>query len=632
VWPGGPDGTRHIVNAEDPGGPGRTIESRAGRTDEDGVAVRTVASGRPLIIHVTAPGFAAREASAFPAREGDLPGRCEVLLDPAGGLTGRVVDAGGGSAAGSSVIVARADRAVQLADPDGRYVPDSFSKPLRTTASADGRFELKGLVPGGAYVAAAATVAGDRSAPVFFIAAAAGVELELPLPLRGSLRVRITGPDGRPAPGSVLRLHEMSLEWDSCSADGSGWVLWDGLPPGRHQLECRSFGLVAVAETVEVAPGEVRELEIRLPRGHAISGVIRDQAGRPVPGARVFAQVPWSTWVGNAPLGDPPRGEAMDGRLSSGLGTSGEDGTFRLEGLAAAVHDLVVEREGHAALLTHGWLPPRDRVDLVLPQTGSARFEVRIATGGSPSGSASVVVVDPIPESGHSLAIVAERWPKDCAVQDGAVVVEGLRPGRQRMVLRFPGYADRAAEVVVEPGAMVDAGRLVLEGGVEVAGRVEDASGRPIPGALLAAISAIDEERGMGACDPEGRFTARELAPGVDRLRVRAEGYLSATVDVPAERWPGGLVVRLERQAMLRVVLRGADGIARTSASVRVRGAGASIDGGEEAMALTDYRGTCDFPLRSGTWIVAAPRWSNEDREVRLEAGGTTTVTLRAHR
>ena len=99
----------------------------------------------------------------------------------------------------------------------------------------------------------------------------------------------------------------------------------------------------AIAGPFASGPGQMHAgVVVRLTKGATVSGVVRDEQGRPVAGARV--------WL-DALLGDTDAGRArVVERLRSGelQGRTGADGSFRIEEVPAG-YDLALQA-AHATL------------------------------------------------------------------------------------------------------------------------------------------------------------------------------------------------------------------------------------------------------------------------------------------
>ncbi len=111
-----------------------------------------------------------------------------------------------------------------------------------------------------------------------------------------------------------------------CEVHASGWA--------------RSFSAPLSLPALDRAPGEVREVEVTLSRGSALTGVVRDARGRPIAGATV------TTW----PAGTVPQSPVLRAlqrsrrtRATRAATTTDAAGRFTLQRLSYARYQLQVE-------------------------------------------------------------------------------------------------------------------------------------------------------------------------------------------------------------------------------------------------------------------------------------------------
>ena len=76
-----------------------------------------------------------------------------------------------------------------------------------------------------------------------------------------SVTLQVTdGETGEPLPGAIIRLDGVVR----AVSDTTGYVLLDGLEPGRHQLDVAMLGRRTVSPEIEVVSGQVLNLEVVL--------------------------------------------------------------------------------------------------------------------------------------------------------------------------------------------------------------------------------------------------------------------------------------------------------------------------------------------------------------------------------
>ncbi len=227
---------------------------------------------------------------------GDRGGDIELM--PVGEVRGRVSDQDGRPMAGATVTIE------QFWKPNGmgfsqpiELVPETVA-PYQTATAADGSFALQG-VPLGSSVQAKITVPGRGPTRISWNTAQPGlVTLDRRLGLikgrlkpmdgrgyMGSMRVfvRYDRPRGKPAPGAVSLVYN-----DGVNAGKDGSFQFDGLPPGRYQVDASSQNgapfIPKAVGGVEVAPNGVAMVEVPLERLIALTGrVIDAETGKGVP-------------------------------------------------------------------------------------------------------------------------------------------------------------------------------------------------------------------------------------------------------------------------------------------------------------------------------------------------------------
>ncbi|HTR55992.1 MAG TPA: carboxypeptidase-like regulatory domain-containing protein, partial [Kofleriaceae bacterium] len=247
-----------------------------------------------------------------------------------------------------------------------------------------------------------------------------------------------------------------------------------GIAPGRYRVRVTGSGLLAAE--VRFVPVPSDEARIVVARQIAIDGSVTD-GGKPVANANVGV-----------------RGEAIGGTLE--LKTDSR-GAF------------------HAASL------PEGRYQVYAWQGANAARTIRVARlGAGPFApvelrlEAGAIVVGRVIDRGEGTPLVAavelrpsgdDQAPRFArTLDDGAFRIEGVPNGRWIADAFAPGFISPGG-VELEAGKGVPELALVRGGAIE--GRVLDASGNPVEGAAVRAIS-------QGA-------TASELSADVDRDRLR---------------------------------------------------------------------------------------------------------------
>jgi hypothetical protein len=387
----------------------------------------------------------------------------------------------------------------------------------KSVAQSDGRgrFRLTGLPPGPVYVSASArgygrvdlrAQGGEEDLAVFL------------LPGGGALSGVVLSPQGEPLSGaSVVALvsgGESLMRWNwgrGTETDSKGRFEIPGLESAPYRLLAyHPETAFQILPEIRVEDGEVSAGEIRLPRGHRISGRIVDPDGEPLEGEIHI--------------------EALDGDLAPYYLSdrthrrSDSRGDFELENLPPGEYSVVAQAMGY----------PAEQVTVVLEGEGGADLGPIVFEDGL--GIAGVVV-DPAGEPVAGAQVTASRTPEPMEEMlgqetesanaetspDGSFRLRGLDEGSFRLFAGAPGY--RGDEpLTVEAGAADVV--LVLQRAGAIAGTVVGADGKPIVGYHVLAESG---ERRFGRARDfhsafDGRFQIDQLAPGEYAITVMAEG------------------------------------------------------------------------------------------------------------
>lgn len=258
------------------------------------------------------------------------------------------------------------------------------------------------------------------------------------------------------------------------------YAVWADGPPGTGLAE----GIAAGSEGVEVRVGE----------GLKPAGLVRDEDGAPVRGARVTA----------LHKGHSRYFEVL----------TDEEGRFRFGVLPPAEYSLVFSKEG------------------LLPEYRAAGedfdFEPEVMMF-RPQRLAGRVVRGPAPVSGARVRAEGRHRELE-AVTDaqGRFAFEGLYPGSYSLAASHQGE-DAVAEARLEPQEAPPEVELALGGGVRVRGTVRDSQGRPVPEAEVSFWMGT-QRPGAGwssvKTGPDGTYLLGPVAPGRHRLKAEAPRFL----------------------------------------------------------------------------------------------------------
>ncbi len=519
-----------------------TFYSRAGRgawvepsfgAGEDGTfAIPGVAPGI-LRLEVSAPGHGAVRVSLDVNADTD-PEPLVVSLPAAARLRGVVLDSAGRPVAGARVTVS---------------IPEADD--FRSAATAEnGTWRFNDLPPGSATVVA--LLPGNPPSTITRkVTLRAGREESLELaPARE--RVVVSG---------TMRIGHRPLRGFLAATSGNETVEGRAGDDGAFELELPAPGkwsIVALgmdpqaprrnwsAEFVlDIPPGRARvERDLVFPSG-AFHGRVVDATGAPLASVKVHA---WA--LDRVPT------------LPGGPATTGEDGTWRIEGIAAGRWKLLFVKQGFAFHVA-GPVRARDegdvRVDAVLEPAEPLRVRV-VGPSGEPVPGARLFLLDPDPDA---LPVPTDAIPTDEA---GEVRLDLFPPGSWSFACWHSrrGFALLDVVLPLPPDRSLEV--LRYEETVPVDLRVRDRSGAPVPRAALAGLapdhgppldsvlaalvgSAGRAVGGLAGDDgrmtvpplPPGRWIATVRCPGVEepvsvRFRVAGTERIEVDVTCPAEK------------------------------------------------------------------------------------------------
>jgi Carboxypeptidase regulatory-like domain/PDZ domain len=487
-----------------------------------------------------------------------LNGEVRLVLEKAGAISGRVVDARGFPIAGATLEVVGTDaRGGPIADDPrkSQFRDAQFDAVLPGPVALIPRGEL-GVLPG----------------PV------------PPIP-RASERVLGFSPPGAPsvAPPWVTK--------------NDGTFDLSPVTPGRVRVLVRHPEFVeALSDAVNLAPGgRIDDLVIVLRKGGELEGRVVDTDGRPVAGARLeivatrgsfsrttrtatdgtfaFSSVPDactvdvyrdedalhpSTRVSATVPEDgkrdlvitlPPDREGAEVSVRDGRGFPIEAAQLTLLSLDPSVplrETAFTDAKGDASLANALALPVRlevrapdhapkvirtdalaAHVDVTLDAGITATGEVRAARGNEPPSATIVIYTD--------LGRVTVS-----ASAEGAFELHDLGPGPARIIVRAPGFATLEKSLTLtatSSGRPTDLGRFELEAEGIVEGVVQNDRGDPVPGARVAKDRApsflpAGKPVGFAVTDAKGRFSLGELSEGTSWIEAYAPDVGTGRVSV----------------------------------------------------------------------------------------------------
>lgn len=485
----------------------------------------------------------------------------------------------------------------------------SLGIPLVGVTDDRGVYEVRGLPRG--FVAGFGVTsfvyrrAGYAVVEKSFSGAQPGETVELdPVTLQppGSIEGKVTR-GGRGISGAVVYTGNplRSTQRVVTAVDGS-YVLRD-LPAGRYRVKAShaTMPLVVSDRAIEVRAGDrAGPVELKLPPGRTLSGVIVTPDGAPIANALIVVH--------------GLRGVAF---------YSGADGQFNLEAPKGDV-ELDVFASEELSVFKKVTVPGnQDRIEIEMPMVPWGTVEARVlGLPGRLPMSGGVLRVqsldgetsDPVRDRQRN---ITSRWVE---LNNGDLRVLRFPAGRSRLVLQCPGYAPWVQDVSVSRDSTQVLGEQLLEPGAHVRGVVRSTDGEPLEGARVLLGHELDLGQPVLAratvTDRDGAFTIHGVSAHSGDLIVRAEGFATLVHQI---RVPGDLL----RDDPLPLVLRpgstisvcvSQQGSQRDMHIVVLRRSGGIVDG-----KRTEENGCAVFEHRSiGSYEVEVLGFDTPPRKVEI--------------
>jgi large repetitive protein len=531
-----------------------------------------------------------------------------VIRVPRGGIVrGTVADTAGDPVLGATVKAYGAAQAAM-----------DWSEQLQTLSEPSGSFEIRGVPEGKRQVVATHPDYAPADVMVDVVAAKGPVEARLVLTQGGRIEGSARKRDGTPLAGLPIMAYSQSGPRSGGSrpnnvtrADGSFTI--EHVAPGPTFVNLMANAgsgrmMSMMSKQVEVREGETTAVEFSS-RDILVNGRVT-KSGTPLPGLRLrFMGQGGTSFMAGAGF-DAVAGEPTGPQRN--FGTTGEDGTFAL----------IVDTPGKYWVRTESAdgrtnYPQRE---VEIPDVEAHGLE--IAFSGVP---VTGIVVDkdtdqPVPLAFVSAAPKDKDAPRAGSAQAGADGRFQLDadPGEYTLSARAEGYGVAKIDATVGASGLSDA-RLELEKGLEIKGRVVDASGQGVPGVAIS-VRAGESEYGGTQTLPDGSFRISGLA--ARPYNLCAGGDLAGYA-VRMGLSPGGsdITLTLRPASRVRLLVKGPDGspLAKAYAFVTKLG-GAAIN-----VPFMGGRGPTDS---TGVTEIATPAGALEI-DVHAESyKGTAKVTV----
>lgn len=590
-----------------------TRRSTASGAAQNGTAERGAAAASDSMAALPSANPGSDSASERTARGNDPGPQGAASPTPVGDaqVTGRVLDATGGSVAGAHVSVAF-DALVQARYRETKNVAGALAPDAQWTSDARGEFQ--GRVPSGlihleASADAYATARKSVQAPVL------GVELVLAPASR--IAGRVESADQRPLSGARVHAQMRGIELLPVEAhtDAAGAFTIPGVRAGIIELTASAEGFAPAQQWLRLSLAEASpHVVLRLAAARSVTGRVL-VAGRPCTAGMVRAAGPLSP---TSPL---------DGA-----------GRYRVDGLLEGQHSLSASCPGAApetrTLSIGRDTPARLELDWELGagqvQTGSVR-----RSDGEPVAGAQLRVqafAPPPGATGPAAAASANAFMGHSASEcrsdaEGAYACGGLAPGYYRIGAELPGRPGAVSElfmVVAEPPPPV---HLVLPDGGVV--RVRLAAGGSGTVAVERAYLRREGQHLSGIGTPvEGGFVFDRLELGRYRVGLtRALDEVGPSVADVELKQPGQVVeVELTPAPALAIAGSVVDRQRQPVPDAWIRAWAASAFGAPSLDAsdavLTGVDGSFELPgLSPGRYVVAVEHPRGATRQGDVDAG-----------
>jgi RNA polymerase sigma factor (sigma-70 family) len=352
----------------------------------------------------------------------------------------------------------------------------------------------------------------------------------------------------------------------SAETDPEGHYVFRGLAPAAYQvLVTHPRYLPAVESWAVVETGRTDRCDVRLAPGTSLKGRAVDEKGTPVPGAIVEARTAESgTLQGWAKISQVSREFREASPLLKPEAVTGGDGSFAIDTLEPVPHDVAARKDGFSQAETHGVVPGKEEIVLVLRSDLFLAGRV-LLPDRRPARGAEVAIEAPEVNMGSMQSMVlqdidvfGERKRRAVAGEDGRFRIAGPVPGMYRLRARAPACAPHAASVEIGKTA-VNLGDIILEKGFPISGAVLGPNGNPASGALVKAYkkapkgSPFDREEPLSEAeaDARGSFCLDGLRDGTYEV-LASSGKHGEGIQKAVKAGRRDLVIRLGGLAAIK--------------------------------------------------------------------------------
>jgi carboxypeptidase family protein len=421
-----------------------------------------------------------------------------VTLSPGSRISGRVVDESGAPVARARVLAVPegpgGGGAAGPLDENGGFVIENLSP---------GRFTLAVAAPGfppvqrkGIEVAAGKDVSG----------------LEVAVRKGATVEGRVTAADGRPAPGTRLRvmpaadsggplLAAVGLPEAVAGEDGAYQL--EGVPEGTRSIAAEERDHPKAVQTLAVQPGSNR-LDFQLVDGREVSGRVIDPQGQPVPGAEV----------------------SLSSRSAARYAATGPDGGFRMTAIPDGAYRLLAKKDG--------WAPAQSAEEVRVAGGPVEGLVLRLDRGGAIVGRITGLAFEEL-----SRAQISASGPSGGQLgrvdYQGSYRIEALPPGEWVVEAQLPGGRRAVGRIQLAPGQAQASLDLEFGGGLTLRGVVLQGD-HPVAGAMVTVQDPNGALHGARS-GPDGRFRVDGLDAGpVEVVVLGKDTPFRQPLDLSADR------------------------------------------------------------------------------------------------
>ena len=601
-----------------------TYHPSASRTDAEGIARLAMPTADATVV-VAASGFVLGKGET-------RAGRAALRLEPDPGVLLRVRGPTGAPAPGAVIRTARGTLATPVAlggvDTPLAITDENGEAVVGRTPGAETGLEVEAADGAFARLSLPAANTAESAERQHIL----DVRLEDPLRIPGRV---IDAASGLPIHGAAVWVH--LFPGHNAFSDSTGAFDLNARPAARTtRLQATAAGFLP--ERIDISAADLLdrgEVRIALTPSAPIRGLVTDDAGQPVAGARIRAE-PRSAYAPST------------SSFEAGPATSGPDGAFHVEeALYGYTYRLTAQAAGYARSVLD--VPPAesgmpvDPAHLVLTR-GRRVVGAVVDTDGNPVSEADVSLLWPLDPSEFRSLRDSPATAATTGAQ-GAFVLPAAAPGEYEVDVSHSAYAQRPATRVAVPDGESDfeIGPLTLIAGSTVHGIVTGPDGRPVAGAT---IQSIGQYRTGGAptrtatSDVDGRFRIEGLSSDLVDLGVRASGYPVLTRAGVRTSNDEPILLELEAGASItgRVLDDGGNGVNAILVSLEIErdffgGADPRLWNGEDMFPRrnTDAEGRFRFEgLMAGTWSAAATNGTEVAKldQIELAAGAEREIEL----